>query len=177
MRFFSSGMGIAGALDNFLFMPRRHVTELAVRPDGSVPHAAVHDELLQSGRPFLLAVFADWCYHCNRLSKPQRPGEASHWDRFVAGGSAVPVVRLDYDAYRSLTSDARFKDCALAKVLRNSVSGFPHVAMVKTDAARNEINVLAYNGSYPIDAAGLAAFVDRSVTASGGSPPAQSRRR
>ena len=105
--------------------------------------------LLKDNEPFLLTVFADWCGHCVRLKESQ-------WPSFLASAQGA-VVELDYEAFSEISKDKFYKDCLFAKILKKSVSSFPFVALVKNSPS--EVNVRIYDGSYPIDAAKLSAFV------------------
>ena len=136
-------------------MPSKHYDGAG----GSADHIKVHKALLDQGKPFVLAVFADWCGHCTRLTVAQTPNEASQWSLFLKAQDKMPVVELDHQNFSVMTNDASFKSCEFSKLLRLAVSSFPHVSVVMKDHKTNKINVHVYDGVYPMTSATLQSFV------------------
>lgn len=125
-------------------------------------HQEVHTDMLDKGKPFVIAVFADWCSHCVRLTSPQPGKKMSEWDHFLKDSTKylgkTPVVELTYDMMSNLT---RNKSCELGRVLAASATSFPFLAIAKKDLVKNKINVHVYDESYPMTAMSIKTFLQR----------------
>ncbi len=104
---------------------------------------------LETGEPFVIGVFADWCRHCVKLEPDWKAFEAS---------TRAPVATITYETYQNLMSNHR---CDLSKVLSKAVRSFPFVALVKRKPETREITVHVYDGELPISRASLTQFVKR----------------
>ena len=102
-------------------------------------------DYMNSGKPFVTAVFASWCPHCVKMK--------GTWAEF-SSKCELPVSTFDYDTYRAVISSHK---CDVARMLSTSVTSFPHVALVLKDA--NRIGVHVYDGVYPMTLASLTSFV------------------
>jgi thiol-disulfide isomerase/thioredoxin len=105
----------------------------------------VSHEKLESGEPFITAVFANWCPHCVKM-KPL-------WAEFKTQ-SLIPIATFDYDAYRRIVAE---HSCDTSRMLASSVSSFPHVALVRK--IDNRIAVHVYDGVYPMTMKSLNTWV------------------
>jgi len=123
-------------------------------------HIRIHENVLESEKPFLLGVFADWCGHCVRLTHPQGDQKKSEWDAFLGELSAkIPdanVLQLDYDGFEEFKGQNA--KCEVVRIL-NHVTSFPHVSVVQKDKKLNKINVHVYDGAYPMNKESLLSFI------------------
>ena len=119
-------------------------------------HAVVHSKLLDKGEPFVLAVFAKWCNHCNILTNPQDGKSTSEWDAFKNSSKKLPVVQMEYDTMSKLAQD---ETCELGRLLAASATSFPFVAVARKNSSLNKLNVHVYDGTYPMTSKSIHEFV------------------
>ena len=121
-------------------------------------HAFIHTGLLDNGAPFVVAVFADWCSHCTRLTTPQPGQSKSQWAMFLENqGNKYPVVDMNYDSYMQVKKNT---GCDLGRMLNASVQSFPFVAIAQKDVIQNKISVHVYDGAYPMTADSIIEFLN-----------------
>lgn len=151
-----------------MYGPRHHsmrmpsinnnANSLQLQIDGA--HQEVHDEMLNRGLPFIVAVFADWCGHCNRLTQAQPGNKVSEWDKFLNSSPKylgdTPIIWMDYDVMSKLAGN---KECEFGRMLAASASSFPFISVAKKDTLNNKISVHVYDGTYPMTASSIRAFL------------------
>lgn len=84
--------------------------------------------------PCLLLVHASWCYHCIQLMQDQKNEKGvikeSEWTKFKksAVGKKVPIIEIEYDVHQEIVK--KYKDTLLGKLMKESVQGFPFIAII-----------------------------------------------
>ena len=116
---------------------------------------------LDSGKPFMVAVFAAWCPHCVRMTEPSAGEKQSQWASFVSKfekqyGTKVPILEVKYEDLELLKTNS--PNCELSKILASAVTSFPHFSVVMKDKRAKKINVHVYDGPYPMTADTLMQF-------------------
>ena len=131
------------------------VTRLEYNKDLNKDIESINTKLFNRHKPFNLLVTAKWCGHCTHLTH----GKQSPWNKFKKKmqDKDVHIVECDYDAMVEIGKDKDMKKSLFNKILQKSVNGFPAVMYI-TPIKDNNIDVVMYDGAYPISTETLLTF-------------------